>query len=102
MDKALTPEQEFLRAVGVNIRNQRKSKGYTLEALGEDIGLDKSNTYRIEKGKNITLLTLLKIALFLDVNPEDLLKTDVQVAVEDAERFIAIKKASRKRAAVSA
>lgn len=97
MDNVLTPEQEFLKAVGVNIRNKRKSKGYTLEALGEDIGLDKSNTYRIEKGKNITLLTLLKIALFLDVKPEELLKTDVEIRVDDAERFIAYKKASRKK-----
>jgi DNA-binding Xre family transcriptional regulator len=62
-----------------------------------DIGLDKSNTYRIEQGKNITLLTLLKISLFLDVPACELLKTDVEINIEDAEKYIANKKLRRKK-----
>jgi transcriptional regulator with XRE-family HTH domain len=97
MQNDLAPEQAFLKSVGDNIKARRKEKGYTLEALGEDIGLDKSNTFRIEQGKNITLLTLLKISLFLDIEPSELLKTNVEVRIEDAEKFITAKKLSRKK-----
>lgn len=89
------PTQEFLVAVGDNIRYYRKKKGFTLEALGEDIGLDKSNMHHIEAGKNITLLTLLKIALFLDVEPSKLLNTKVYLTMEDAEDYIIRKKSKR-------
>jgi transcriptional regulator with XRE-family HTH domain len=97
MQNEVAPEKAFLKAVGENIRKHRKAKGYTLEALGMDIGLDKSNTYRIEQGKNITLLTLLKISLFLDVPACELLKTDVEINIEDAEKYIANKKLRRKK-----
>ena len=89
------PTQEFLVAVGDNIRYYRKKKGFTLEALGEDIGLDKSNMHHIEAGKNITLLTLLKIALFLDVEPSKLMSTKVYLTMEDAEDYIIRKKSKR-------
>lgn len=97
MQNELTPEKAFLKSVGQNIKARRKERGYTLEALGEDIGLDKSNTFRIEQGKNITLLTLLKISLFLDITPSELLKTNVEVKIEDAEKFISAKKLNRKK-----
>jgi transcriptional regulator with XRE-family HTH domain len=91
------PTQEFLAAVGENIRYYRKKKGFTLEALGEDIGLDKSNMHHIEAGRNLTLITLLKIALFLDIEPAKLLQTNVNVTLEDAEAYIIKKKESRNR-----
>jgi len=86
------PEKEFLKAVGDNIRHHRQKKGVTLEQLGEDIGLDKSNLHRIEQGQNITLLTLLKIAVFLELTPKDLLKTSLQVSMEDMDEYVARKK----------
>jgi transcriptional regulator with XRE-family HTH domain len=89
------PTQDFLVAVGDNIRYHRKKKGFTLEALGEDIGLDKSNMHHIEAGKNITLLTLLKIALFLDIDPAKLLQTNVNVTLEDAEEYVVRKREKR-------
>jgi transcriptional regulator with XRE-family HTH domain len=73
------PEKAFLKVVGDNIRHYRQQAGFTLEQLGEDIGLDKSNLHRIEQGKNITLLTLLKIAVFLDKDPRTLLNTNISV-----------------------
>lgn len=83
---------EFLVSVGDNIRRIRRERGYTLDELGIDIGLDKSNMHRIEQGKNITLLTLVKVAAFLEVNPQELLKTSVNIALEDAESYIRKKK----------
>lgn len=88
---------DFLLVVGENIRRYRTKRGYTLDQLGCDIGLDKSNMYRIEQGKNITLLTLIKIAAVLEVNPEDLLRTNIALKQADAEAFMKLKeKASKK------
>lgn len=86
------PEKAFLKAVGDNIRQCRQEKGYTLEQLGEDIGLDKGNLHRIEQGKNITLLTLLKIAVFLDEDPQRLISTDIAVSQKEMDEYVARKK----------
>lgn len=98
MAKRQDPTQDFLIAVGERIRYYRKRKGYTLDALGEDIGLDKSNMHHIEAGKNITLLTLLKVALFLDMEPAKLLQTDVSLSVEEVEDYVVRRKEKLKRA----
>jgi transcriptional regulator with XRE-family HTH domain len=97
MAKSKNPTKDFLSAVGGNIRHYRQKQGLTLEQLGEDIGLDKGNVHRIEAGKNITLLTLLKIALFLKTDPLKLLGNKVKVSVGDAENLIAGKKRARTR-----
>lgn len=89
------PTQDFLKAIGENIRYYRQKRGFTLEALGDDIGLDKGNMHKIEAGKNITVLTLLKISLFLEVDPVKLLDTDVNISFEDAEKYVAQKKNER-------
>lgn len=89
------PTRKFLEAVGANIRYYRQKRGLTLDALGDDIGLDKGNMHRIEMGKNITLRTLLKIALFLEVDPVKLLNTNVNIALQDAEQYIIQKKETR-------
>ncbi len=80
--------ENILVTVGDNIRRYRAKRGYTLDQLGLDIGLDKSNMYRIEQGKNITLLTLMKIAAVLEVTPADLLRSEVKLKLEDAEDFM--------------
>jgi transcriptional regulator with XRE-family HTH domain len=92
MARKRNPVDEFLVQVGDNIRRVRTRHGFTLEELGRDIGLDKSNMHRIEQGRNITLVTLLKIAAFLDVPPATLLPSDVTVASEDVERYVRAKK----------
>lgn len=96
------PTKEFLQAVGDNIRYYRQKRGLTLEALGDDIGLDKGNMHRIEAGKNITLLTMLKIALFLDIDPVKLLTNDVNISLEDAEDYIVRKRQARTRSKAKA
>lgn len=92
MAKKRNAFDEFLDSVGGNIHRIRMKKGHTLEQLGRSVGLDKSNMHRIEQGKNITLVTLLKISATLDVKPTELLKSDVAVTAADAEAFVKRKK----------
>jgi transcriptional regulator with XRE-family HTH domain len=58
--------QLYYSGVGSLIKKYRKDKKLTLEQLGFEVGLNKSDIHNIEKGKNITILTLLKIALVLE------------------------------------
>jgi transcriptional regulator with XRE-family HTH domain len=97
MAYAKDPTKEFLRAVGENIRYYRKKRGLTLEALGDDVGLDKGNMHRIEAGKNITLVTLLKLSVFLEVDPVKLLDAEMNISLEAAEEYIRQKKNKRVR-----
>jgi DNA-binding Xre family transcriptional regulator len=92
MAKKRNAFDDFLDAVGGNIHRIRMRKGHTLEQLGRSVGLDKSNMHRIEQGKNITLVTLLKISAILEVKPTDLIKSDVSVTTADAEAFVRRKK----------
>jgi transcriptional regulator with XRE-family HTH domain len=77
--------QLFLKQIGDNIRKERLKKGITLAGLGEDIGLDKSNMHKIEQGKNITLVTLIKIATYLEVHPIKLFQKTNEISLKDLE-----------------
>ena len=89
-------QQSFLQGVGSRINTLRQARGYTLADLGENIGLDKSNTFRLEQGKNFTLLTLVKIAAFFNVHPHEILNVPFQVDFVKIETAIAEKKKTRK------
>jgi DNA-binding Xre family transcriptional regulator len=95
MARKKEPVTEYLSLVGDNIRRWRNKRGYTLEEVGMDIGMDKSNLHHIEQGKNITLVTLLKLSAVLEVKPTDLLETNTTITAEDAELY-ARRKKSRK------
>jgi transcriptional regulator with XRE-family HTH domain len=77
--------QIFLKQIGDNIRKERLKKGYTLAGLGEDIGLDKSNMHKIEQGKNITLVTLIKISAYLETHPTKLFQKTNEINIKDIE-----------------
>ena len=94
MARKKNPLDEFLIQVGDNIRRERMRQGFTLEELGRDIELDKSNMHRIEMGRNITLVTLIKIAALLEVSPASLLPADLTIAAEDVERYVKQKKSA--------
>ncbi len=64
---------DFFKSLGLQIKKTRLSKGFTLEQLGFEIGLDKSAMFHIEKGRPITMTTFLKITLALKIDPKDLL-----------------------------
>ena len=66
----------FLEAVGQNVKKGRFRKGWSQEKLGLEIGLTRMQVSRIEKGYNITLTTILKLSLALDVKPGNLLKIE--------------------------
>jgi transcriptional regulator with XRE-family HTH domain len=87
----------YLKAVGNNIKLNRLQKGLSLERVGLDIGLDKSNMHRIEGGQNITLLTLIKIALILDIKPELLMKVESLPAIDDLDNIVLDKQKERKK-----
>lgn len=65
--------QDYFQRLGIKVKQVRLLKGLTLEDLGLEIGLDKSAIFHIEKGKPITLTTLLKIANVLEVEAKELL-----------------------------
>lgn len=59
--------------VGNEIRNTRIKQGLTIEELAEMTGLSTSYLGRIELGKlNITMLTLEKIVISLNISPSKL------------------------------
>lgn len=69
--------------LGENIKYHRKRKNITLEELGLAIGLDKSAIFHIEKGKPITLRTLLKITAYLEVPVLDLVRDFPNLTKDD-------------------
>ncbi|MET0039417.1 helix-turn-helix domain-containing protein [Dehalococcoides mccartyi] len=66
-------------SIGEKIREIRQKKGLTQEALGLLCGLRGTYINHIEKGryKNLTVQTAQKIALALEVSPEELMETEI-------------------------
>jgi transcriptional regulator with XRE-family HTH domain len=60
----------FVARIAHQIRDLRKASGVTGEELAERLGIPVQNVRRIEKGQNITLRTLAKIAAALGANVE--------------------------------
>jgi transcriptional regulator with XRE-family HTH domain len=56
-----------LKIIGMNIRHLRKQKNISQEELGDESGIDRTYIGAIERAeRNITILTLKKIAITLD------------------------------------
>jgi transcriptional regulator with XRE-family HTH domain len=87
-------EKAYLASIGAGIRALRKKKKMTLEVFGDVVGLDKSNAYRIERGRNITLLTLEKIAQVFNMSSSKLLDSAVEVK-EEPKKAKPAKKAAK-------
>jgi transcriptional regulator with XRE-family HTH domain len=85
-------EKAYLASIGAGIRALRKKKKMTLEMFGDVVGLDKSNAYRIESGRNITLLTLEKIARVFNITASKLLDSAVEVKEQPKKAKKAVKK----------
>ncbi|MFZ4165466.1 helix-turn-helix domain-containing protein [Brevundimonas sp. NPDC058933] len=61
---------------GRNVRNARRAKSLTLEALAHDVGLAYSYIGELERGRrNPTLKVVERIAKALDRDPIDLLSS---------------------------
>lgn len=96
MKSSVDNSKVFLEEVGENVKRRRKEKQLTLEQLGLEIGLTRMQVHRIEKGYNITLLTILKLSLALEIKPDLLLLTKFKFKKIDLERLINASKANKK------
>jgi len=67
---------ELAKALGRNIREVRKKKGYSQDAFALAAGIDRSYIGRVERGEvNITVEKLYEIAAVLECEPASLLPT---------------------------
>lgn len=77
----------FLKLVGENIRLLRKKRGLTQEELAERINLQQAYIGGVERGeRNISMLTLQKIAVGLEVSPEKVLNLSNINLLENPQR----------------
>lgn len=88
MKKNTEKNHEFFKLVGGNIASYRKRKKLSMEKLGLEVGLTRAHVHRIENGYNITLLTILKLAIALQVQPDKLLKVDYRLNREELDSLL--------------
>jgi transcriptional regulator with XRE-family HTH domain len=89
--------KEFYKEVGQRVKKKRLERDMSLEELGLEMGLTRMQVHRIEAGYNITLKTLLKLSLALEIRPETLLKVKKKLKKEDLEKLINSSKSSRSK-----
>lgn len=71
---------EFLIKFGKKVKDERESKGLTLDDLEFHSSIDSSDINKIELGqRNITMKSLLKIANGLKVHPKMLLDFELDI-----------------------
>ena len=67
-------DELFLKNIGVKIRECRTLKGFSIENLANECGIDYSQLSRMELGKvNFSVSFLSKIAKSLNIDPKELL-----------------------------
>lgn len=68
------PEQHLKRFeyVSIFLRELRLNSGLTQEELSQQMNLHRNSIIRVEKAKNITLLSLFELADALDISPKEL------------------------------
>jgi transcriptional regulator with XRE-family HTH domain len=67
------------KAFGQNVRELRKSKGLSIEALADDVRVAPTYVGQLERGqRNPTLAMVEKFAVVLGAEPLDLLKPAVK------------------------
>jgi len=76
----ITPgDQKALKEFGENLRKLRKDKKLSLREMSYACSIDNSKIAKIEKGKiNITLTTLLQLAVALETHPSSLLDYELE------------------------
>ena len=67
--------EDWRSIIGQNVRKHRKARALTQEQLAHDVGLDLTYIGGIERGRrNPTLLVIVRIAVVLNVEVEQLLE----------------------------
>ena len=80
-------EEDLQRAVGRNIRRLRRASGLSQEAFAETLGYQRGYIAQVERGeRNLTLRTVARLALQLQVDPLTLLVDPESGAPEEAPR----------------
>lgn len=67
-------EAKYLKKVGSKIRSLRSGKGWTLEQVEEHGWNNWQHLQKIESGKNITILTLKRVAALYKTTPGKILE----------------------------
>lgn len=83
--------------LGILISKFRKEKKFSLEELGLQIGLDRSSMHRIEKGKPITVTTIIKLALALNKKPRDFFEFNFDFKSQELGNIVKSKKTSKSK-----
>ncbi|HDR7888526.1 helix-turn-helix domain-containing protein [Bacillus toyonensis] len=78
---------DFLKLIGENIRFLRKKRGLTQEELAERIDLQQAYIGGVERGeRNISMLTLQKIAAGLEISPDSVLNIGNIKSLDNPQR----------------
>lgn len=65
---------DYLLAVGDQVKKLRKRKDFSQESLAEALSVSSMTIYRIENGVTpMNILLLMKLAEILEVSPEEIL-----------------------------
>lgn len=67
---AMPSDEEYLREIGSRVAELRRAKGLTQKALAERARLSLSYVFRLERGSNMSMETLLAVARALRVRVE--------------------------------
>lgn len=67
-------EGDLQRRVGANLRRIRQERGLSQEQFAEVLGVHRTYMGGLERGeRNLTLRSLERIAVLIEISPEDLL-----------------------------
>ena len=66
-------EKEFLKRLGSRLRELRNERGWSLEETEEHGWPSWRHLQRIESGKNVTILTLLRVSKLYRISLRDIL-----------------------------
>ncbi len=77
------------RLIGSRIKQLRKAKGLSQEALSEKVGMSSKYLSSIERGnENPTLDTFIKLAQALGVNVFDVFNYSQEQSLKDSKKFL--------------
>lgn len=89
--------ERYFKDLGALIAKFRKEKGFSLEELGLQIGLDRSAMHRTENGKPMTVTTIIKLCLALDKEPKDFFTVNFDFKSHELGGLVKSKKSPKKK-----
>lgn len=68
-------DQEYLRKIGLRIRDLHLKIDYSQDRLAFESGLDRTYVGSVERGeRNLSLINLRRLAIILKANPNDIIE----------------------------